>query len=569
MKKSKNLLEAIISESKAYETFKDIEKLIEVGKDLSMVPIQPLYMSLMNSPASELANILPRLSTEQRQSLIDLDFWNKDIVDVNSFEYWVEVYSLNKDSNLTWDFVNSDDFLLYLKSRINVWTFDAEDPLYPDHDYYFLTDDNLLLIEYSEEFRLPNELKYLIRNMYDALGVENAYSKLFKLINDSFSLIQENSYQEKKERLREFGFVDYFEAKESLFPFATYPQIKRFITKRDGATGDIDTLSKNQTLHSSALLGFNKDVENISKELGLLQDEKREAFLQFNFVRMINSSLTLSDALRKGRVELANVTKQSRQLIDLAIQYTRQTLGDSISNESIFKKFDFMDLYKIGNSLISINKNKIKRNLAKTAFEDESKEYFLGVWWNSFLNNSFLVTPKTKTFGAGLHSLEVTSLESFDFWKSESNLFCKLLPFITSFHTTALELEENSQISDSFYLNYNIKDIDFESIIISSFINYSLKHETANKMGLSIAEFKTFIDKSFIVNGDEHILKGQDQLDLTGYSEKYGFNIVGQFEDYLYGIMCEHLNGYDFMSLSEEDFAHVGGPILLDVKKSH
>lgn len=569
MKKNKNLLEAIISESKAYESFKDIEKLVEVGKDLSMIPIQPLYMSLMNSPASELANILPRLSKEQRQSLVDLDFWNKDIVDVNSFEYWIEVYSLNKETELTWDFVNSDDFLLYLKSRINVWTFDVEDPLYPDHDYYFLTDDNLLLVEYSEEYRFPNELRYLIRNMYDALGVENAYSKLFKLINDSFSLIQESNYQEKKERLREFGFVDYYEAKESLFPFATYPQVRKFIKSRIGATGSIESSAQNQTLHSSALLGFSKEVENIFKELELLNDAKRESFLQFNFVRMINSSLTLADALRKGRIELAAVTKKSKQLIDLAIQYTRETLNDTIAEQSVFEKFDFMDLYKIGNSLISINKNKIKKNLAKTIFEQDSNEYFLGLWWNSFLENSFLETPKTKTYGAGLHALEVSSLESFDFWKVESELFCRLLPFISTFYETVDNLSESNQISDAFYLNYEVKQIDFESILISSFINYSIEHETINKMGLSIIEFKSFIDKYFAAKSEEFMLKDQSFLDLSGYSEKYGFNEIIGFDDYLYGVLTEHLNGYDFSSLSDEDFAHVGGPILLDIKMSH
>ena len=58
----------------------------------------------------------------------------------------------------------------------------------------------LLLVEYSKEYRYPNELKYLIRNMYDKFGVENAYSLLFKLVNDSFAVIQERQYQEKKNR---------------------------------------------------------------------------------------------------------------------------------------------------------------------------------------------------------------------------------------------------------------------------------------------------------------------------------------------------------------------------------
>lgn len=573
MTKVKNLLEVIISESKAYETFKDIEKLVEIGEDLSMVPIQPLYVSLINSPSSEVANILPRLSKDQRQSLVDLDFWNKDVVDVNSFEYWIEVYALNKETELTYEFVISDDFLLYLKSRVNIHTFDSEDPMYPDHDYYFLTDDNLLLVEYGEDFRYPNELKYLIRNLYDVLGVEGAYSKLFKLVNDSFSIIQEKSYQEKKERLRDYGFVDYFEAKESLYPFATYPQINRFIDEKKTATGNIDTNSQNQTLHSSALIGFNSGVENISKELELLDDEKRETYLQFNFVRMINSTVTVEDALRKGRVELSRVTKKAKVLTDLGVQYIRNYLGDKINNEqSVFSSFDFVDLNKIGASLFHIVKNKVKKNLSKSSFDKDENEYFLGVWWTSFLENTFLDIPKTKSFGAGLHTMEVSSMESFLFWKSEANTFCELIPYIEKFFQTLNELKNNAGINDDYYLNYEVKDIDFESILISSFINFSNlegKIDAQNRMGISVKELKLFINNNFRKINDEYVINSEDSLMINDYLEKYGLDSVKEMDHYLYGILCEHLSGYEFDTLAQEDFEHVGGPILLNIKTSH
>ncbi|MBG59069.1 MAG: hypothetical protein CMJ16_01285, partial [Peredibacter sp.] len=219
MNDKKNLLAKIIYEARSYKSFEDIEKLVETGLDLSNVPLQPLYVSLLSTSSEQVASILPKLSTKQRQALLDLDLWKRDAVDVFSFEYWLEVYSKTKEDELIKEFVNNEDFLLYLKSRVNIHTFDVEDPQYPDHDNYFLTDDMLLLIEYSQDYAYANELKYFVRHLYDSMGVENAYSMLFKLINESFSYLQETEYTNKKERLREFGFVDYYDARESLHPF--------------------------------------------------------------------------------------------------------------------------------------------------------------------------------------------------------------------------------------------------------------------------------------------------------------------------------------------------------------
>ena len=234
-----DVLSKILFEAKSYNSIDDIERLVEIGTDLSQIPMQPLYVSLLATSSEQVAVLMPKLSKEQRQCLVDLDLWKKDQVDVFSFEYWIEVYSKVKDLDLVQEFVSSEDFLIYLKSRVNIYTFDVEDPMYPDHDYYFLTDDALLLVEYSEEFRFPNELKFMIRNLYDKMGVENAYSFLFKLVSDSFSILEEEQYQHKKERLREFGFVDYFDALEkTATALSGIEKIGKFCTK-------IDVYSKN------------------------------------------------------------------------------------------------------------------------------------------------------------------------------------------------------------------------------------------------------------------------------------------------------------------------------------
>ena len=81
-----DVLSKIIFEAKSYNSVQDIEKLVEVGSDLSMIPIQPLYVSMLSSSTDQVAEILPKLSQQQRQAFLDLDLWIFNIkgIDIDS-----------------------------------------------------------------------------------------------------------------------------------------------------------------------------------------------------------------------------------------------------------------------------------------------------------------------------------------------------------------------------------------------------------------------------------------------------------------------------------------------------
>lgn len=569
-----DVISKVIYEAKSYDKFEDIEKLVEVGTDLVNIPVQPLYMALHSTSSDQVANILPRLSNEQRQTMLDLDLWKRDIVNVKDFEFWLEAYTKCQDEKVLNSFLVSDDFFLYLRSRVNLWTFDTEDPQYPDHDYYFLTDDGLLLIEYSESYQYPNELKYLIRQFYAIYGVENAYAELFKLINDNFSILQEDAYQSKKERLREFGIVDYYEASQALFPFASGNQLKKFINQKNKTTAKLTANSLNQTLHSSALVSFESGLESLSIELNKVSDENRQNFLQFSFVRALNSTMVINDAFKASRVEQSKLGKYTKCVMELGLQYAKSVRSID-EDHSYLDYFDFIDLYKIGHGLLEINKKQIKKALKSTAFDQQDLEYFLGTWWCSFLENSFQSPPRVKNFGVGLHSQEVESLKVYNFWNKETQLFIQSLSLISQYYETFSSMRQNGQIHDSFYLNYSLDNIDFESILISSFINFSLGNsldKDVNKLGLTISELKSFIESFFTKNGNEYLLMPLAQEEMSLKINEFIQAIFSQnidgFDIYLHGVLSEHLSGYEFDQLEDEDFTHVGGPILLIQSKN-
>jgi hypothetical protein len=562
MSDDKSVIESLLAEAQNYNNFEDIEKLLDNGVDLSVIPIQPLYLSLRNASTEVIAKALPKMSVEQRQSLIDLDLWEKDTLDIYNFYRWPQIYSLCADDGIKAEFSQSIDFLLFVKSRLNVWTFDVEDPNYPDHDYYFLTEDNQLLFEYDKDFPLLDETKDLIKFIYSELGVEEAYILIFKTIVDSQMVLQESCYQDKINRLRDYGFVDYYDSLELRSSFLSYKQIRSFISQKTTITASLDTTQKMQSLHSTAIKAYVGGFDSINEEINKLEDEKRSEYIRFSFIRIVNASISLSNSLKKGIMAISRTGRSTKQKIELGFHFTNQTLSSEQKKleHGIFELFDFNDLYKIGNSLVELVHKKLRKNIVKHGF-DSSNDYFLGEFWERFLDDSFTDLVKVKQ---GLETKEMLTIELFEEWKYRSNTLCALVPFISQFKNTLAELSKSNSINDQYYLNYTISEVDFEPVILSAFANFHLSPKSnKKKVGISSNDFKEFIGKFL----DPKTLKLMNIEDLDksilSFSKQYALSDIEGFSEYIKIIMDANFTGVAFDKLDADEFKHVGGVLLL------
>ncbi len=566
-------LTLLIKESDAYNHLDQIEKYVEGGSDLSVLPVQPVYLALRKLPIDKVAEYLPKFSKEQREVFMDIDLWQKDEIDVEHFTYWLQSYALVEDDQVKTDFVTSEQFLLFLKSRFNVWNFDAEDPSYPDHDNYFLTDDNQLLFEFDENFPFVDEARGLIRHLYYELGVEHAYIFLFKMISDSYTVLQEEQYQLRKNRLRDYGFVDYIDALEAENPFINIDFLNLFIAKKVAVTGMIDDVAKNQNLHNSSLVAFKDHFKKVIDELLKVSDQKRADYLQFNFVRLINARLESQGSLKKGSVSMTRTGAQTKNLILLGFNYILATDHlKSRPEEGLFTLFSFSELYKIGNSLIRFTLKDLKKSLFTHGFE-EAKESFLGDYWNDFLDNSFdnptkFHSPKDDT------PKTIIEFEEYQMWTYKSKTLTQLLPFAKKFYETLEELKNDGRLMDSYYLNYTVSDIDFEALLLSNFANYYLSSfnesksdGSSAKLGLTIDEYKTFSQGIISPSEGKFILTPELFKKIQNFVDSFGFNQVFDFNNYLQDLLKSQLEGYDLDHMAVEDYKHVGGPIILTLYK--
>ena len=73
MLNSRNMISLMALESEAYAHFDLLEKYVQEGKDLSDLPIQPLYMTMRSKPYEEIAIFLSKSSQTQRKIFLDLE----------------------------------------------------------------------------------------------------------------------------------------------------------------------------------------------------------------------------------------------------------------------------------------------------------------------------------------------------------------------------------------------------------------------------------------------------------------------------------------------------------------
>lgn len=562
----------LMKESDAYTHLDQIEKYVEESSDLSMLPVQPIYLALRKLPFDKVAEYLPKFSKEQRAVFMDIDLWNKDEIDIEHFTYWIQAYAMVGSDEVKKDFVESEQFLLFLKSKFNIWTFDAEEPEYPDHDNYFLTDDNMLLLEFDESFQFVDEVRSLIRHLYFEVGVEYAYTFLFKMVSDSFLTLQEEEYHLRRERMRDFGFVDYMDSLEVENPFINIDFLHNFIAKKRTTTGALDEVSKNQNLHNSSLVAFKDHFKKVIDELLKVTDQKRSDYLQFNFIRLINSRLEFKGALKKGSVAMTRTGSQTKNLVLLGFNYlksdkVRAEYLKSVPEEGLFTLFDFTDLYKIGNSLIKFNLQELKKALQLNQFEGDH-EKFLGSYWSDFLDNTF--DEPVKFQSTKKDSAEaIIEVEEYEMWTYKSRTLRELLPFARKFFETFHGMKKEGRLQDSFYLNYTIDAIDFEALLLSSFANFFLgtyDEKNISKLGLTIDEFKNFA-RRIVSSEGKFILTPEMYKKIQNFSLTFGLNTVFDFNNYIQELLKSQLEGYEYDTMELEDFKHIGGPIILTIMK--
>ena len=158
----------------------------------------------------------------------------------------------------------------------------------------------------------------------------------------------ENEFHLKKERLRDIGFVDYYDALDLDSPFPNIDILINFIKKKSKTEAEISNFGKNQLLPKSSLVSFKEKIGPLEDELQKIKSPKRDDFLRFNFLRLVNGMMELDSSLKEGSVALLRTGSRTKNTILLGLDYLKKLAQEgsfSIDEESsLLEIFDFSDL---------------------------------------------------------------------------------------------------------------------------------------------------------------------------------------------------------------------------------
>ena len=513
---------------------------------LPSLPILPLYQTIHQGEFAPA--LLGRFSAEQRTAFLDLDLWQKDNVDPDRFAFWPPLYAACPNERIRFEFAASPSFGLYLKAKFNIWTFDVEDPQYPDHDNYFLTEDNLLLFEFAPDYPYVDQIKQLIKDLYTNLGVEKAYAHLFKYVAESFILLQEEEYQAKKSRLADFGFVDYYDALDFIAPLPSLSHLAAWVQKVAAPVDRAILDDHGASLNPWAVATFKTRSSLWEKELQKVTDPQAQEFLNFSLIRLINALLVLPGHLPRSSLSAAPVITQAKQCLELGLSYVHAMRP----HLEILNVFDFAQLYRVGNSLLRILAAQLKKDLTAAKFKSE-EEYFLGPTWNRFIED----IDQDQWNGHKISDFATWNLA----WEQEKVLAYHL-PFAAKLKEALQKLIGDGSIATGAYYNYPLNEVDYEAILLSLLANFMLEKQqdlAAPKLGVSIAEFKTWMIK--LAPSAPASLKLDPTL-ATNFLTSIGMQEVPQMRDYLNAILAEQLGGENYQTWPDANFAHVGGPLI-------
>ncbi len=562
-----NIIDLLIKESESYLDVSEIGKSIQPDANAHSLPIQPLYLGLKQSSFEVAASYLPYLSKVQREAMLNIDLWIRDSLDLESFPFWIKAYAACGNGKIRTEFMLSNQFALFLKGKFHINTFDLEEPCYPEHDNYFLTEDNLLLFEFDpdNDGAYIDDVQELIKELYSEFGVENAYVYLFKIVADGFLDFQEGEFARKSVRMKELGFVSYMDALELDSPFPSVDVMVSRLKKSNQVTPVVTNEQAIQVVHAAVMSSYSEFNQTVMDELSKIDDPIRLSFLKYDFVRLLNAKIERDMALKAGTVALASAGKSVKWILELGLDFLKSEIIKN--HEPVFFRYDFRDVYRAGNTLILLKQKELRVKLFNCGFSVIEKSPFLGQYLSTIIDDSFDSPIRIASEKLATKSKKVGTYNEFLEWSAVCSFVINILPFVQRFHTQFEQMEKGGLLLDSYYLNYTVDQIDFEAVLMSSFANHLLgnyqgEKGRVKKMGLTLAEFKKFATTIMDDKGEVSSLSSTGEM-IDKFIADFGFSVIEGSWKYIFNILRRQMEGYDYANLPDLDFKHVGGPIIL------
>jgi len=339
---------------------------------------QDVFFVIKTVGLADSLELLPLTSQEQRRGLIDLDCWRKDNFHLPSFLEWLAAF-VHCGPEETVSLARAVDvsvLSLFLKNCIRVHLVDPEEPR-PDLPL-FLTPDDRFGVEITGEAESASMARLLLDALFrfdPSLG----YDLVDRVYWGNRVSLEEEAYQNKRRRLEEIGFVDYYDALEIYGEAETKPpaggrvEVERDLTVSSTLPAIfVASLAPGHYLREALqTVGNPEEAERISQGLAALANRLLSVY-----------SVTPGD-LDKIKPALEEI----RDTLNLSLEHLGQ--GQQQLTGEVLAHYDIQNLFKIGFTLVSqlrdqadriVRQGNLKlRGMDETLLEFPEAEFFSGI----------------------------------------------------------------------------------------------------------------------------------------------------------------------------------------------
>ncbi len=209
----------------------DVGRMLESAETRSRIrrlPAPQLYFGIQELEDEQIVRMLPHLTEEQWQGILDLDLWEKDRLQAGRFIYWQRhmVQAEPAVARKLIRAVENEVWELVFRRLLKVHPQEDEDFSLraPRNREFMQTPDGhylLVLPKQSEGARL---VRQLVERLYELDG-ERASIMLASACKRTPTELEDEAYQKRRRRLEESGFQDYYDAIEIYTPLSLREQL--------------------------------------------------------------------------------------------------------------------------------------------------------------------------------------------------------------------------------------------------------------------------------------------------------------------------------------------------------
>ncbi len=202
----------------------DLEQMLQNAEKRSAIrrlPPAQLFFSIKELDESQIFELLPHITEEQWATVLDLDLWTKDQLNPDRFVSWQRHILFTEDAVArkllratdfeAWAFAVKRSILIFARGEDGEFSEEALN--YGQYE----TPDGLFLIGLPRNAERARLWHQLLQRLYQ-LEPRVALALLDSCRFQTSAELEETAYQNRRRRIEDLGFQDYFEAIEIYSP---------------------------------------------------------------------------------------------------------------------------------------------------------------------------------------------------------------------------------------------------------------------------------------------------------------------------------------------------------------